>query len=366
MRPASLGPVAALLAFYARHRRFAPAAFFLAGTAWDAATIYRIDSPIDNGLVIGYLVLLGVLLPVAALVEAGHIAGPRWERMRPWFVPVKQFLLGALFSTFVFFYVQSASWSGTAVFLLALVGLLVANEFLHERVASVHLDLALYFVASATFFVYFVPMVTKVMGLATFVAGTGLAAGLVWLLAEFLRRRGVYRSTRQVYTSRAVIVGLFALYQAAYFGNWIPPVPLALRESGIYHEVVREDGGYRLRREAAPWYRFWQDDDANFRRREGDAVYCFTSVFAPTRLGSRIYHVWQQKTEAGWEDRDRIGYEIVGGRDHGYRGYTYKRTVAPGRWRVRVETSDRRVLSYVAFEVTDTEEPAEWTWEDAR
>lgn len=367
MKLASLGPVVAALAFYGRHRRFTPVVFFFGGTVWDAATVYRIDSLIDNGLIITYLLLLGGLIPVSALVESGRIAGPRWEKVRPWFVPIKQFLFGALFSTFVFFYVQSASWSGTAFFLLFLVGLLIANEFLHERVASVHLDLALYLVAATTFFVYFVPMVTKIMNVATFLVACALAAGLVFLLSEFLRKRNVFRTKREVAVSRAVIAGLAGLFVVAYVANWIPPVPLALRESGIYHGVRRENGGYDLRREVQPWWAFWRNDDSTFSRAPGDAVYCFTSVFAPTRLENRIVHVWQYRDADGdWQTADRIGYEIVGGRDQGYRGYTLKRTVSPGDWRVSVETESGRILSRIAFEVIDTDEPAEWIWESAR
>lgn len=366
-RLASLGPVATLLAFYARHRRFAPAAFFLGGTIWDAATVYRIDSLIDNGLVITYLVLLGALIPISALVESGRLTGARLEKARPWLVPIKQFLFGALFSTFVFFYVQSASWSGTAFFLLFLVGLLIANEFLHERIASVHLDLGLYLVAATTFFVYFVPMVTTIMNVVTFLVASALATGLVYLLAEFLRKRDVFPTKREVTISRSVIAGLTALFVVAYMANWIPPVPLAVRESGIYHGVRRENGGYELRREVQPWWAFWRNDDSTFRRAPGDEVYCFTSVFAPTRLENRIVHVWQFKDEDGdWQTADRIGYEIVGGRDHGYRGYTFKRSVSPGDWRVSVETESGRILSRISFEVFDTDEPAEWIWEAAR
>jgi hypothetical protein len=118
-----------------------------------------------------------------------------------------------------------------------------------------------------------------------------------------------------------------------------------------------------------PWWMFWRRDERDLAWRPGEPVYCFTAVFAPTRLQSRIVHVWERLDEASgeWAESDRIGYDIVGGRDYGYRGYTLKRTMRPGRWRVRVETSGGRLLSRIPFTVREAE-PADtaWAWITAR
>ena len=136
--------------------------------------------------------------------------------------------------------------------------------------------------------------------------------------------------------------------------NLVPPVPLALAKGGIYHEVARVEDGYRLTFERRAWWWPWNRYDAVFRLREGDAVHCFTAVFAPTGLGLEVWHRWQQWDEArGWVDRDRIRYTMTGGRDGGFRGWTRKRNVGPGDWRVLVETPDGREIGRVGFRVVE-------------
>jgi len=48
---------------------------------------------------------------------------------------------------------------------------------------------------------------------------------------------------------------------------------------------------------------------------------------------------------------------VVGGRDNGYRGYTFKRHVQPGRWRVEVRTETGRLLGRIPFELVPAERP---------
>lgn len=357
------------LAFYRRHERIAPAVFFFAGVGWDALTVFRIDNPIDTVLVLVYLAALGFVVSVSALDGAGRLRSERLLQWREWFPAAMQFLLGALFSVFVFFYSQSASWTETSVYLGLLIGLLILNEFLHRRLLNLYLGFALYYLALASFLVYFVPVVTGRLGFMPFVAGAGVALAVCLALLQGLRTRRVFASRMQAMGVAAVLAGLFAFHLAAWRLNWIPPVPVALRDAGIYREVVREGDEYRMRFARPPWWAVWRRDDRDVAWRAGDPVYCFTAVFAPTRLESRIVHVWEFRDEAtgAWLESDRIGFRIRGGRDYGYRGYSIKRLVQPGRWRVRVETEDGRLLSRIPFTLTETDEPVtRFEWVTAR
>ncbi|OPX31632.1 hypothetical protein B1H10_08545 [candidate division KSB1 bacterium 4484_188] len=49
-----------------------------------------------------------------------------------------------------------------------------------------------------------------------------------------------------------------------------------------------------------------------------------------------------------------MGYQISGGRKGGYRGYTYKTHVTPGKWRVEIVTEDERILGRIGFEIKET------------
>ena len=59
-----------------------------------------------------------------------------------------------------------------------------------------------------------------------------------------------------------------------------------------------------------------------------------------------------RRTEpSGWRVTDRMGFEVAGGRDGGFRWYSRKRTIAPGQWRVDVVTDRGQTLGRIDFTV---------------
>lgn len=54
---------------------------------------------------------------------------------------------------------------------------------------------------------------------------------------------------------------------------------------------------------------------------------------------------------SAWEIVEDIDYDITGGRDGGYRGYTFKNNVKEGLWKVEVITNEELVLGVVDFKV---------------
>ncbi|WP_457651482.1 DUF2914 domain-containing protein [Rhodocaloribacter sp.] len=338
-------------AFVERHRHTMPVVFFFGGVAWDALTLRRIDAVFDNLVLFVYLTLAGALIVTGALVAAGRLRRPWTERYGAWISPAIQFLLGALFSAYVVFYARSASWTESSLYLVVLVALLVGNEFVHRRAANVYLLLALYFLAAFSFFVFFLPVVTKRLDYAMFLAAGGVSLALLGAMITLLRARRALVGRQTVY-ALGLVVGLFGLMNLFYHRNWIPPVPLALRDGGVFHQVRREGTAFVLRYEPVPG-RYGIDSDRRFRYAEGDTVYCFTAVFAPTELTAKVFHAWAYFDEARdtWVETDRIGYALVGGRDHGYRGVTWKRYVHPGAWRVEVVTGTGQVLGRIRFRI---------------
>lgn len=348
--------VRSALGWRERHKQIEPAAFFFGGVLWDAATLRRIDAVVDNVLLGMYLIVLAVLITGAVLVQADRTTNRLLIKHREALPAAIQFLMGALFSAYVIFYFQSASWTSTSAFVVLLLGLLIANEFVHRRLFNVYLLFALYYLAAFSFFVFFVPVVTKTMNYAAYVAGGLLSAALVAALLHFLWRRGVFEQHRQVFYSIGIVALLFTTLNVFYLQNWIPPVPLALRHAGIYHEVERDGNVFELRYEKGPWYKFWSDDDRVFRYSEGDAVHCFAAVFAPTKLRTALFHEWRYYDEAlgKWMTTDRMRYEIEGHRDGGYRWFSRKRNVKPGRWMVDIRTTRGRTVGRVRFDVVRT------------
>jgi len=344
---------------------FMPALFFFSGVTYDTLTLTRIDRLLDNLILLLYLSLLGVLIVLTARADLDGQAGSPAENTawvprlltlgRPYYPMAIQFLLGGLFSAYAIFYSQSASLTATDVFFGLLVALLVGNEFLHDRLSNLRLLVTLYAVVCFSFFTFFLPVLTGLMNTAVFLLGAALSAGVALRVVQLVYRGGPTRSRGEVLRAGLPAVTVIGVLVGFYFLNWIPPVPLSLKFGGAYHQIAKGDGLYHLSFEKGAWYQFWKRSDDPFRG-EGPA-YCFTAVFAPVDLRTTIYHRWQYRApEKDFATTDRIGIAITGGREGGYRGYTHKQKLAPGDWRVDVETADGRIVGRVSFLV---EEPAE-------
>lgn len=345
------------LRFYGRYQKYLPVASFFAGVSWDNLTLGRIDRLLDSVILLTYLLLLGGFIILFNLVEKKIIQRPIFLKYREWYPLAIQFLLGGLFSAYVIYYRQSASLTKTALFLVILLILLVANEFLKNRLANIYLQMSLYFLASFSFFTFFLPVITKLLNVFIFLTGGILSLALVAGMLYLLLRKMALKS-REEFRRVAVLIGsLYLLLNLFYFLNWIPPIPLSLKFGGVYHSLQRVEDRYRLKFEEPRWYQFFKNSDDLFHYAEGDTIFCFTSVFAPTQLKTKIYHHWQKYSGAKgeWESTDRVSFPITGGRDGGYRGYTLKRYPSPGEWRIDVETENGLLLGRIGFEVLAAE-----------
>ncbi len=345
---------------YQKYQRYLPLVSFLAGFGWDSATLSRIDQLTDNLTLLAYLLLLTVSVVLMNLLEQDQLHTKWLVRLGAYYPSIIQFFAGGLFSAYVIYYRRSASLSKSALFFAMLLALFVSNEFLKERLKNIYLQMSILFMASFSFFIFFLPVLTHRMSPYMFLAGGVLSLGMVFGVLFFLRRKSAIASLSQYHRANMLMAGLFIVLNVFYWQNWIPPVPLSLKSAGIYHSVKRIDNQYRLVYQPAPWYKFWKTADDRFFFAPQDTVFCFASVFAPTALKTKVYHHWQRYSpgKGEWQSIERISYPIYGGRDGGYRGYTYKRHVQPGEWRVDVETADRRVLGRIDFTIIPVDSAA--------
>ena len=123
------------------------------------------------------------------------------------------------------------------------------------------------------------------MGDGIFILSGCLALILFWLSLRALRlvaREEVEKSKRVLLP----IVGiLFVTFNVLYFNNMIPPIPLSLKEIGIYHTVERTLASeYRLSFEKAPWYAFGKKQARYFTGLVTSR--CTRGVRCSRRLGS--------------------------------------------------------------------------------
>jgi hypothetical protein len=344
---------------------FMPAVFFLSGVTYDSLTLTRIDRLQDNLLLLVYLLVLGVLivltgrLGIEPVLDRSQLSGlspvGRWMlRSRPYYPMASQFLLGGLFSAYAIFYSRSATLTGTAVFLALLVLLLVGNEFLRDRLSNLRLLVTLYAVVCFAFFTFFLPVMTGFMNGAVFLIGAALSALVTFRVVQLIYRNNPERSRREAVGVTAPAVAVIGLLVGFYFLNWIPPVPLSMKFGGIYHEVKKTGERFELSFDKR-WYQIWKRGDTVFPADE--PIYCFTAVFAPVALKTTIYHHWwfRPNSDRPYIHADRIPITISGGREGGYRAYSFKQRLDPGDWRVDVETEDGRIVGRVSVKVVEME-----------
>lgn len=339
---------------YHRNEQLAAPLFFLGGVTWDALTLQRIGALLDNVVLGIYLVLLGGFILLALLNRNERPLSPSLRTLSTWSIGAIQFLSGGLFSAYVIYYTRSASLTTASLFLLVLVGLLVANELIWSRHQSGYLLIGHYFLAVFCYLTFLLPALLGTMGFEIFLASGLLSAGVVGGLLSVLRSQGVFKQLRSILGVLCVVAVLFGGLVTFYVQQWIPPVPLALQHVGVYHDVEQQDDAFLLRQEHSSKARFWaQNGDDPFHYAPGDTVHCFTAIYAPTALKTEVAHRWQryEPSRDAWVDTDRIDYEVVGGRRSGYRGVTYKKHVEPGQWRVSVETASGRPIGRLHFEV---------------
>lgn len=345
---------------------FMPAVFFLSGVTYDSLTLSRIDRLQDNLILLIYLLLLGVLIVLTGRLgiepapDREQLASlpsfARWVlQSRPYYPMASQFLLGGLFSAYAIFYSRSATLTSTAIFFALLIVFLVANEFLRDRLSNLRLLVSLYALVCFAFFTFFLPVMTGWMNTAIFLVGAGLSAAVTFRVVHLIYRNNPERSGREavgVTTPAFVLIGLLVGF---YFLNWIPPVPLSMKFGGIFHEVKKSGDRFELSYKRK-WFQVWKRSDSSYPANE--PVYCFTAVFAPVALKTTVYHHWYFRLDSGkpFTHADKIPLQISGGREGGYRVYTFKQRLAPGDWRVDVEAEDGRIIGRVSVTVEEQDE----------
>lgn len=332
-----------------KYGRHALSAGLLFGLVWDAITINRADQAFENITMLGYLLLTaGVIVGLAMYA--------RKSEEQEYFFPllVLQFAFGNLASALLVLFFKSGTVAGSFLFLLPLAGLLVANELLHAHYARVHVHVVVWYVFALVYAIVAIPVLTRSFGDVSVVAGVLVAlvavGALLWVVFLVARER-IAQEVLRIVRSVGVVTVLFAVL---YVARVIPPVPLLATHIGVYHSVERTQAGdYAVSYEQAPWYSAWLYDTSTvFSYASGAPLYCFSSVYAPLGITTPIYHRIETKDADGtWRTVVHVPFDISGGRDLGYRGYSTTSQVQEGQWRCSVETAQGALIARFSFAV---------------
>jgi MFS family permease len=327
---------------------------FLLGFILDNLTLTRVDQVFDNVVLLGYVILamLSILMLYAGIAERfGERVSHFLKSKSPFLM---QYAFGGLLSGMLIFYGRSGSLSASWPFLLIILGVIYGNETIKNRSQRLVYNLVIFFVGLFAYVTLIVPVYLGKMGPVIFV-GSGLLALLIMYVFFGLVTRIVPNFVLLQKRNVVFIIGcIYLTLNVLYFTNLIPPIPLSLKEVGIYHSVVKyEDGSYELTYEKPKWWEWYRDSDKVFHYSVGENIFCFASVFSPSRLNTSIYHKWEYFDEEAreWKVHGRYAYPILGGRDDGYRGYTQVTAYHEGEWRCTVETERGQVIGRESFTI---------------
>ena len=345
--------------WYSRFERPISSLSLIAGFIFDAFTLRRVDFLFENIWIVGRLAAVAVCIILINLNENEARYENNPSKAHFWYVNILQFFFGGLLGTFLVFYFRSSTLAVTWPFLLLLAAALFANERLKQHYTRLVFQTSLFFLSLFAFAIFIVPVLFHRIGADIFLISGLASIAILWLfirgLGFFARER--FKKSRDALTLS--VSGIFLAVNALYFLNLIPPIPLSLKDGGVYHSVVRNAAGnYVVQREIAWWPDFLSLKQ-NVHMTEGGPLYAYSAIFSPTFFNIDIVHDWQKYDGPAkqWVTESRVALRVTGGRDGGYRTYSIKRTITAGAWRVNVETAAGQIIGRLRFEVTlaDTE-----------
>jgi hypothetical protein len=333
-------------------RRFTPLAAFLGGFIWDALTLGRNVTPAAFWSLGAYL--LGAAA-IAIWLAYRHThrrqppaSGTGWRGLGAtlrWRGPylLMQFLFGGIFSALFILYFKSSGHLGTWLTTALLGALLVGNEFARDHYGRRFTTTWTLFALNAILLLNFVlPHLAGSLEARWFYLST--VAGIVLTL---LVRRLAPGRPGQVWPVWAIGLGLMAAFPL----DMIAPVPLVKRALLVGHEFRQAGGSYLLGVERAPAWQFWRDHASVVHLVPGERLYGVSAVFAPRGMGVPLEHRWEVRTPAGWQQVSVTRFQSTGGREKGFRGFSWVQQTTPGEWRFSVGTQDGRTIDMLNFRV---------------
>ncbi len=333
---------------------------FVMGFITDLILLNRVDDVFDNFILFFYVVLatISIVLLYASIAEKfGARVSTFFRKIAPLLM---QYSFGGLFSGMLIFYTQSGALLASWPFLLLFIGAIYGNETVRNRGQQLVFNILAYFIGLFSYLVMVVPVFLGKMGPEIFVASGLLALTIVYMLVQLLSKIIPNYMALQTKSIVYLVFGLFVGLNTLYFTNVIPPIPLSLKEITIVHGVVKfGDASYELTYEPVPWYRLDKKIRTVFHPSSTGTVACFTRVFAPAKIDTEIFHVWDYKNSDGdWTEYFKKSYSITGKAVNGYRGWTAITAPRDGVWRCSVETSRGQVLGQQIFSIDNSIEPA--------
>lgn len=339
--------------FYGRFERPISSFSLIFGFVFDALTLKRVDTLWENVWVLAHLIIIGIFITLIHLQE-NEVGGEKNpKKAHFWYVNILQFFFGGILSTYLVFYFRSADIFVTWPFIALLVIAFVANESLKRHYIRLSFQISLFFLSIYSFAIFLVPVVTHQIGSWIFII-----SGLISMIFIMLFLKVLFYFIKDKFTESKklitfLILGIFLIINFLYFTNLIPPIPLSLKDGGVYHAIQRNiDGNYDVTYEDYGWRGYFVLYP-DYNEIIGEPVYAYSAIFSPKGLNITITHEWQHYNEvqSKWVTERIINLPVIGGRDGGFRTYSARSNLVAGKWRVNIKTEQGQTIGHLRFNI---------------
>src|SRR3989338_386921 len=266
--------------FYGRFERPISSLSLVLGFVFDAFTLKRVDTLWENLWILGHLIIVGIFITLIHLRENETGGENNPSKVHFWYVNILQFFFGGILSAYLVFYFRSADIFVTWPFVFILAVAFIANESLKRHYIRLSFQISLFFLSVYSFTIFLVPVVTHKIGASIFLLSgfLSLVFILIFILLLFLFVKKEFTRSKKIIF--LLITGIFVTVNLLYFTNLIPPIPLSLKDAGLYHSIEKNiDGNYVVKYEdlgLRGYFEFYQ----NFKQVSGTPVYAFSAVFS--------------------------------------------------------------------------------------
>lgn len=342
------------LAFLMRHERPLATALFITGFVTDLVTFGLLSL---SKVTLLFAVYLAIAIGATLIAHATHgKQANAFVRSAAVLSPLAaQFVFGSVLSGFLIFYTKSAVLAVSWPFLILLALVFFGNELFRNYRSHLIFQALLVYFSLYALLLFVVPLWLGEIGTRTFLLSTGLT---VIAFALYIAALAALRHARLVEALWGILGSSLVLtvcIVGSHLGGLLPPIPLALKDAGVYQSITKDSaGGYVLQGEnSKPWY---DPRPQEVRHRPGTPLYVYSAIFAPIEFSASVVHVWQRydAETSRWKTEATVAFDVSGGREAGYRGYSLKSDPAPGKWRVLVQTLNGQTIGDLRFNVSNS------------
>jgi len=343
------------LSWYGRFERLISSLSLIWGFIFDALTLKRVDALWENLWILGHIIIVGLFIILVHVKERKEGDERNPSKAHFWYVNILQFFFGGLLSTFLVFYFRSTDIFTTWPFLFILALAFVANDSFKRHYTRFSFQISLFFLSIYSFMIFLVPVVLHKIGDWVFLLSGFLSLIIIsfFVLALFYFGKDKFSKNKKIIPLLITII--FIVINVLYFTNLIPPIPLSLKDGGVYHSISNSNGNYNVSYENHGWKSYFQLYQ-KFDKTPDSPVYVYSAIFSPKYLNITIIHEWQyyDQIKKKWVTSSTIRLNVIGGREDGFRTYSMRSNLTNGKWRVNIKTETDQIIGCVRFNIIPT------------